>query len=50
MIITSDLRRIIDNVETVSLPMTSAYPLTPFIGAQVYSRQGSPCWLLSLRE
>jgi len=26
------------------------FPNTPFIGAQVYSRQRSPCWLLPLRK
>lgn len=50
VIVTCDLGRIIDNVKTVSLPTRSAYFLTPFIGAQDYSRQRSPCWLLPLRK
>jgi len=50
VIITCDLRRIIDNVKTISLPARSAPSLTFFIGAQVYSRQGPPCWLLPLRK
>jgi hypothetical protein len=39
VIITCDLRRIIDNVNAVSLPTRSAYFLTPLIGAEGYSRQ-----------
>lgn len=50
VIITSDLRRIIDNVNAVSFAYTKRYSLTPFAGAQVHSRQRPPCWLLPLRK
>jgi hypothetical protein len=48
VIITCDLRRVIDNVKTIALTSRIAHSLTPVVGAQVPSRQGPPGRLLLL--